>query len=115
VLPLLDVLLEHTISTGIPGVRDNETTAGLRFEIPLSRSADRALAARYRLKNLQDKASLGDLKTTLSYELKKLGFDLRQQEEILKLKTKATGLSQAKLDAEMERYRNVSSRTWKGR
>ncbi|MBI3892437.1 MAG: TolC family protein [Candidatus Wallbacteria bacterium] len=106
VLPLLNVLLDHTLNDGIAGRRDNETIVGLRLELPLSRSADRAQSEKFRLRALQVEASLAELATSLSYEAKKLELDLDQQAQILKLKEKAIGLSQKKLDAEMEKYRN---------
>jgi len=106
VLPLLDLFVEHTLDDSSPMVADDETTVGLAFKVPLSRRAVRADATRARLRMQRDEAERGAAETTTSYELRRLYVDVAHRREVLTLLERATGLSQKKLAAEREKYRN---------
>jgi outer membrane protein len=106
VLPILDLIASQQINSGVVGARDDQSTLGFRFEIPLDRSPNRARAQRASMEVQQQSVSIEQRDVELSYQLKRLDLDLATQARILKLREQATQLSLQKLQAEMDKYRS---------
>jgi outer membrane protein TolC len=106
VRPLVDIFLDHRINHALREAQDAETTVGLSFQVPLDRAPVRARARQSAVKVQGDVVSIEGERVRLSYDLKKVYLDLENQARILKLREKATVLSQQKLDAQISKYKN---------
>ncbi|HOY66087.1 MAG TPA: TolC family protein [Candidatus Ozemobacteraceae bacterium] len=103
--PRLDLLFDYRLREGGTGA-DNAYTVGVEYGIPLDRGGDRAALEQARLATAIRKVAGRDADSRLAYTIREILLRIDYLTRIIAAKHRATELSQKKLDAETEKYRN---------
>ncbi|NLI79137.1 MAG: TolC family protein [Candidatus Riflebacteria bacterium] len=103
--PRLDFALDWRWREGGTS-RANAYTVGLEYEVPLSRSADRAAVDQARLEREIRRLAVQDTETRLAYRLREVLLQIGHLRTVLAGKRRSVELSRKTLDAENEKYRN---------
>jgi len=105
-LPILDFQVEYNFQRGPKNYERDTYNAGFLYEFPLSRSSRDAEFKKSKFEVRKSEVAVQDVETSMGYDLRKLYLDIEFQKNVFQAKGKARELSQKKLDAEMEKYRN---------
>lgn len=103
--PRLDLLFDYRLREG-GNAADNAYSVGFQYDIPLDRGDDRAALEQARLAMAIRKVAGRDTEARLAYSLRETLEQIDHLTRIIASKHRATELSQKKLDAETEKYRN---------
>jgi outer membrane protein TolC len=104
--PILDLNLEADAREGGRTVGRNTYQVGLHYEVPLDWKSDRARVSKSRLTIRRQETRFADAESNFRHQLRQTLLDLEHLKSVFTARRRARELSQKKLDAEQEKYKN---------